>query len=268
MLLTKMLTCTAARPTVAGAISPPIWRSPGSPGAHTGRKRQPSRRSDGTWIRNCARPPASVPSAQPSTIWSGLRPIRQSTTAHAIVTTLKSAGDSAGMPKRPSALSMPIATAANETSGRKGIITRVSRTVSSAFPGASSKPGAIVATSGQARAMASEHHQAEHDGQEAQDAVGEPEAGLLPALLPHPRIGRQERGRQRPLGKEIPEQVRDAEADPEGVGVVARPQESREHLLAHEAEEPGDERHGGHEPRRLREVDRLGLRLDLQAVPR
>ncbi len=70
------------------------------------------------------------------------------------MTTLKSAGDSAGMPKRPSALSMPIATAANETSGRKGIITRVSRTVSSAFPGASSKPGAIVATIGQASAIA------------------------------------------------------------------------------------------------------------------
>ena len=73
-----------------------------------------------------------------------------STHAHRMATTLKSAGDSAGMPKRPSALSMPIATAANETSGRNGIITRVSRTVSSALPGASSKPGAIPATSGQA----------------------------------------------------------------------------------------------------------------------
>jgi hypothetical protein len=142
------------------------------------------------------------------------------------VTTLKSAGDSAGTPKRPSAFSMPIATAANETSGRNGIITRVSRTVSSAFPGASSKPGAIVATSGQASAMASQDEQAEHDGQEAQDAVGEPEAGLLSAFLSRARVGREERGRERPLGEQVSEQVRDSKADPEGVGVVARPQEA------------------------------------------
>ena len=154
MLLTKMLTCTAARPTVAGAIRRPTCRSAGSPGAHTGLKRQPRRRSEGTCTRNCASPPASVPNAQPTTTCSTSRPRAQSATAHRIVTTLKSAGDSAGMPKRPSAFSTPIATAANDTNGRNGIITRVRRTVSSALPGASSKPGAIVATIGQARSMA------------------------------------------------------------------------------------------------------------------
>ncbi len=151
MLLTKMFTWTAARPTVAGAMSRPIWRSPGSPGAHSGRKRKPSRRSDGTWTRNCASPPASVPNAQPRTTWSAPRPIRYRTAAQRIATALKRAGESAGMPKRPSALSIPIATAAKDTSGRNGIITRVSRTVSSALPGASSKPGAIPVTIGQAR---------------------------------------------------------------------------------------------------------------------
>ena len=58
------------------------------------------------------------------------------------------------MPKRSSALSIPIATAAKETSGRNAIITRVRRMVSAAFPGSSSKPGARAETSGQAKTTA------------------------------------------------------------------------------------------------------------------
>ena len=59
------------------------------------------------------------------------------------------------MPKRSSAFSIPMATAAKETSGRKTIITRVRRMVSSAFPGWSSNPGARSETIGQAKTIPS-----------------------------------------------------------------------------------------------------------------
>ena len=37
IVLTRMFTSTAARPTVAGAIRRPMARMPGSPGFHSGR---------------------------------------------------------------------------------------------------------------------------------------------------------------------------------------------------------------------------------------
>jgi hypothetical protein len=61
---------------------------------------------------------------------------------------LKSAGERVGMPKRSFALSIFIATAANETSSRNGIMTRVRKTVRAVLFGSSSKPGARVATRG------------------------------------------------------------------------------------------------------------------------
>jgi hypothetical protein len=70
------------------------------------------------------------------------------------------------------------------------------------------------------------------------------------------------------LGEEIAQQVGDAECDPEGVRVVAGAQERREDLLAEEAEQPRDERHRRHEPRRLRDLRRLLARLDLHGSDR
>ena len=131
---------------MAGAISRPISRSALSWGAHSGRKRQPDRQSDGTWTANCASPPTSVPTAHPRTTCSGGRPIAHRTAPQATVITLKSAGERAGQPKRSSAFSMPIATAAKETRGRNGIMIRVSRIVSAVFPAAPSNPGAIFDT--------------------------------------------------------------------------------------------------------------------------
>src|SRR5712691_7575802 len=49
---------------------------------------------------------------------------------------------------------MPMATAAKETRGRKGSITRVSWTVIAILPGTRSKPGASVRTSGAAKMKA------------------------------------------------------------------------------------------------------------------
>ena len=101
-------------------------------------------------MRNCAAPPSSVPSAHPTATWAGANPIRQSARPQPMVTRLNIAGESAGMAKRSCALSMPMVTAAKETRGRNGSITRVSATVVSVLPGTTSKPGAIACTSGRA----------------------------------------------------------------------------------------------------------------------
>jgi hypothetical protein len=69
-----------------------------------------------------------------------------------MVTTLNIAGAAAGVANRSWALSMPIVTAANETSGRQGSITRVSAIVVSSFPGPN--PGASARTKGAAKTNA------------------------------------------------------------------------------------------------------------------
>src|SRR5258706_3019092 len=111
MLFTKMLTCTAARPTVAGPMSEPMRRMPGSPGAHSGTNRHPLSRRGGTWTANWAIPPSSVPTAQPITTWPASKPIAHNPTPHSMATTLNMEEASAGGPKRSSAFSMPMATA-------------------------------------------------------------------------------------------------------------------------------------------------------------
>ncbi len=250
---------------MAGAMSRAIRRRPGSRGAHSGRKRHPRRRSEGTCTRNWARPPSSVPRAQPITTCSRGSPRAQRTPAHTIATRLKSAGERAGMPNRSSALSIPIATAAKETSSRNGIMTRVRKTVRAAFPGSSSKPGARADTSGQAKTIAVDDQAPEEHREHRQDAVGEGERRLAAALLLRARVGRDERGGERPLREEVAQEVRDPEADPEGVRVVAGPDEGGEDDLADEAEHPRDEGHGRHEPRRAGDPGLLRPRLDLGA---
>ena len=100
-----------------------------------------------------ASPPSSVPTAQPTATWTALNPMAQSKAPQRIATRLNMAGESAGVEKRSSAFSIPMATAANETRGRNGIMTRVRRTVSSVLPGTSPKPGASRATRGSAKTM-------------------------------------------------------------------------------------------------------------------
>ena len=99
MLLTKMFTCTAARPTVAGRHEPRRSAAGrGRAGAHSGRKRQPRRRSDGHLDAGTGRGRrASVPSAQPSDhLLEAAGPAPTAPTAHAIATTLNRAGDEGG----------------------------------------------------------------------------------------------------------------------------------------------------------------------------
>ena len=86
--------------------------------------------------------PSNVPRAQPITTVRRSSPRLQSRDAQRIVTRLKSEGARAGAPYRSSAFSIPIATAAKETMGRKGSMIRVRTTVISALPAICSNPGA------------------------------------------------------------------------------------------------------------------------------
>ena len=247
MLLTKMLTCTAASPTVAGAIRrADRAQRPGRAGAHSGRKRQPrlpQRRAPAPRTAPGRRAACRSPSR--ATTCSGGRPSAHSNAAHAIVTTLNSAGESAGTPKRSSAFSIPIATAAKDTSGRNGIMTRVSRTVSSALPGlAARSPERATATSGPANAIPSDDHAASstaRSGSGRGSRGGRPPRGLAPSPCAH-RWGRTPpRARLRRTGR----------AAGSGSGRRSgrrrsssrRPSSAGEHLLADQPEHARDERH-------------------------
>ena len=69
-------------------------------------------------------------------------------TVHRMKTTLKSAGDEAGIMNRRSEFSMPMQAAATATSSRNGMLMRVSEIVSDVLPACSSNPGAYVSTRG------------------------------------------------------------------------------------------------------------------------
>ncbi len=77
---------------------------------------------------------------------TGSMPVRVNTgtriTVHRMKTTLKSAGDEAGMKNRRSAFSMPMQAAATATSIRNGMLMRVSEIVRRVLPSCSSNPGA------------------------------------------------------------------------------------------------------------------------------
>ena len=106
----------------------------GSPGAQSGRYENPILRRGTTWMRNWATPPRSVPTDQPRATAAGENPAVQRPRPHSTDTTLNMAGANAGKPKRSSAFSIPMATAAKDTRGRNGIMTRVSIAVNSALP--------------------------------------------------------------------------------------------------------------------------------------
>jgi hypothetical protein len=100
------------------------------------------------------------------------------------------------------------------------------------------------------RRDADQHQRSQDHAQEGQELRGEA-VGLGPPLLgEHPRVGRHEGGRERPFGEQVSQEVGDPERDLEGVGVESHPQESREDLLPHHAQEPREEGEGRDEPRR------------------
>ncbi len=135
-VLTNTFTCVAASPIVPGPISMSMRRSPSWRQSSSGAYEKPSRRSSGHCSAICATPPSSAPTAIAVMGGSPSRGITgTSSSAERIVAMLNIAGASAGTKKRCSELSMPIITAAIATSVRNGNTMRVSRTVSSSFPG-------------------------------------------------------------------------------------------------------------------------------------
>ena len=72
-VFTNTFTCTAEVPMIAGPISDITRLTPGSVKLTIGKNRNPTLRSDGTCIRNCAAPPISVPIAIPMMAhWAGI----------------------------------------------------------------------------------------------------------------------------------------------------------------------------------------------------
>ena len=93
------------------------------------------------------------------------------------------AGEKAGKPKRSSAFSIPIATAAKETRGRNGIMTRVRSTVSSALPGIVVEAGSEGGDERPGEDDRPGRRGPQQHGQEGQEAAGQREGGLAAALL-------------------------------------------------------------------------------------
>ena len=93
-------------------------------------------------------------------------------------------------------------------------------------------------------------HGQEHEAHDGGHAPGQSERGFPPVLQQGAGVGRDERGREGSLGKEVAKQVRDPEGDLEGVGVPAIAEEGREHLLADQPEQPRDHGQRGDEPDR------------------
>ena len=156
--------------------------------------------------------------------------------------TLNIAGASAGTKKRPSAFSMPIAATATATSGRNGNISRVSRTVSSNLPGTCAKSAANARVIGSAKTMPSDGDQ-DGDDQQGGDGAAAERPGRLAAVTFERTAERgHEGGRHRALREEIANEVRQPERHVEGVHLVAGAEGVREHLLAHQPQDPARHR--------------------------
>ncbi len=240
-------------------------RRPGSRGAHSGRKRQPSRRSDGTWTANWARPPEQRAEGPPD---------------HDLLE---------GQPQAPE---QPRPEDRHEVEERRREGRHAEPLLGVEHPhrhgsegdeqqerhhdaGQEDRearlPGLVVEPRSERRDERPREDDRRHDqpsekdGQQGENAVGEGERRLPTLLLLDPRVGGHERGGERPLREKVPQEVRNPEADPEGVRVVACPYEGGEDHLADEAEHPRDEGHGRHEPGRPGDPGLLRPRLDLRA---
>ena len=134
-LFTRTFTCTALAAMTAGPIKIKIVRTPESRHLKSGLNSKPTRRSDGNCAVNCHKPPISVPIDKPISerapkFGSSHQP---NATPPMIEPRLKKLDAMAGAPKTFFALSIPMASAASETSRMNGHITRVSKIVSSVF---------------------------------------------------------------------------------------------------------------------------------------
>ena len=227
-MLTKMLTCTAARPTVAGAMRRADRAQAGIAGRPL-RPEAPAVRAAAAapGSRNCAsaadaasRPPSPAPPGR------GRSPWPTGTAAHDDRDDVEHRRrERRACRSGPRAFSIPIATAANDTSGRKGSMMRVSATVSLELArDASRSRGPGRATSGPAKTSAEQHDQPPRTTastrEQARRRAGRPRS--RPPSCQRARVGGHEGGRERALREEVAQQVRDAEGDLEGVGVEAR----------------------------------------------
>ena len=118
---------------------------------------------------------------------------------------------------------------------------RVSRTVTSSLPG--HRLEARRQGMGQQRGEPErqQRQRTQQHRQQGQQARCEPLRGGPPFGGERARIGRHEGGRERALREKVPQQVRDAERDLEGVGVQSGAQQPGEDLLPDEAEQARNE---------------------------
>jgi hypothetical protein len=137
-----------------------------------------------------------------------------------------------------------MATAANETMGRKGSMIRVRRTVISALPADLVVAGGQGVDEGPGQEQPEEHHRPQDHGQQRQQPRRQLARAGRPPFRQRARIGGDEGRGERALREEVAQQVRDPEGGLERVGVEAGAQERGEDLLPGQAEEPGEEGQG------------------------
>ena len=272
-----MLICTAASPTVAGAMRVPIRRSPGSPGAHSGRKRHPRPRRPGIWIANCVAPPSSVPMAHPRATCSRGSPSHESATPQRIATTLNIAGAKRRKAEALLGVQHPHGDGreGDERQERQHDARQAHRQLGLARHRV--EAGRQEGHEGPGAGDARQDDEPQDHRQEREEARGQAMGRGGSLLRQGARVGRHEGRRQRSLGEQVAQQVRDPEGDLEGVGVEAGPEERGEDLLADDAQQPRQQRQGRDEPgrsdgrrgprtaplrdRRLRVLDRGGHSL-------
>ena len=156
--------------------------------------------------------------------------------------TLNIAGASAGTKKRPSAFSMPIAATAMATSGRNGNMSRVSHTVSSNLPGTCAKSAANARVIGSAKTMPTTAIRTVTIRRAVMARLPSVQARVAAVAFEGAAERRHEGGRHRALREEIADEVRQPERHVEGVHLVAGAECMREHLLAHQPQDPAGHR--------------------------
>ena len=155
-----------------------------------------------------------------------------SVNAERMVAMLNIAGDSAGMKKRPSALSIPIITTPSAIIVRKGSMMRVSSVVSSSLPGhqrilGREPPGQL------RREPPCRGHAGQRDQRErVEHEVAETPGGGAAAGGQRAGERRDECGADRAFGEQVAEQVGDAERHVVGVHGVARAEQVGDDRLA------------------------------------
>ena len=153
MISTLIWTALAAM--TEGTISTRIRLIPGSPQWKSGRNRNPTRRRLGSWTANCRNPPTRVPTDNPMRAFCP-KPGSISQPKNApptIEPTLKKLDAIAGAAKTFREFSIPMTSAASETSRMNGYMICVSTIVKAASCGAN--PGASTLINSLAKTMPS-----------------------------------------------------------------------------------------------------------------